>query len=115
MASSNESTRRAAASWLRRLTFLTAGAAAGIGIALWLIPEENEGDEDEGLFVQDVFLKRRSDADFDFDDADDEDFRRRRHRHRPPTFASKPLHPPRPPTFLAQLTVRGFVFAWFWD
>ena len=101
-------------SWLRRLSrisVIAAGATAGIGIALWLLPEEEDGDEDYGFFVKDAsspFV--RSGADFGGDDDDDEDsvFHRRRRRHQSPTFASKPLPPPRPPSFLAQLTVRLF-------
>ena len=95
-------------SWLRRLSRLSliaAGATAGIGVALWLLPEEEDGDED-GFFVKDAsFAFVRSGVDFDGDDDEDLMFQRRR-RHQRPTFASKPLHPPSPPSFLAQLTVR---------
>ena len=100
-------------SWLRRLSRLSViavGATAGIGVALWLLPEEEDGDEGDSFFVKDAsspFV--RSGVDFDDDDNDDEDsvFHRRRRHHRT-TFASKPLQPPSPPSFLAQLTVGLF-------
>lgn len=101
-------------SWLRRLSRLSViavGATAGIGVALWLLPEEEDGDQGDSFFVKDAsspFV--RSGVDFDDDDDnDDEDsvFHRRRRHHRT-TFASKPLQPPSPPSFLAQLTVGLF-------
>ena len=110
-------------SWLRRLSRLSliaAGATAGIGVALWLLPEEEDGDDDDGFFVRDASSSSpfaRSGVDFDgVDDDDDEDsmFQRRRRRQQRPTFASKPLHPPSPPSFLAQLTVRLFVLRLLW-
>lgn len=108
-------------SWLRRLSRLSviaAGATAGIGVALWLLPEEEDGEYDDCFFVKDASSSPfgRSGAGFDGDgDDDDEDlmFRRRRRRHQRPTFASKPLHPPSPPSFLAQLTVRVSVLGLF--
>lgn len=103
-------------SWLRRLSRLSviaAGATAGIGVAVWLLPEE-DGENDDGFFAKDA----SSSSPFGrsgFDD-DDEDLmfqRRHQRRHQRPTFASKPLHPPSPPSFLAQLTVRLSVLRLF--
>lgn len=102
-------------SWLRRfsrLSVIAAGATAGIGVALWLLPEEEDGEYDDGFFVKDAssspFGRSGAGFDGDGDDDDDEDlmFRRRQRRHQRPTFASEPLHPPSQPSFLAQLTVR---------
>lgn len=104
-------------SWLRRLSRLSviaAGATAGIGVALWLLPEEND---DDGFFVKDACSSpfARSGTGFvgDGDGDDDEDLMFQRRRHQRPTFASKPLHPPSPPSFLAQLTVRLSVLRFF--
>lgn len=105
-------------SWLRRLSRLSviaAGATAGIGVALVLLPEEEEGEYDDGFFAKDASSSSPfARSSFDGDDGDDDDdlmFRQRRHQR--PTFASKPLHPPSPPSFLAQLTVSVSVLRLF--
>lgn len=110
---------RKAASWLRRLSFITAGAVVGVGVALWLLPEEDPDDEDGfgGIHARAPFRPFGVDDDVGVDgDAAvvvDEDVAARfRHRRWPSSpFVSSPRKPSPPPRFLAHLTV-SLMYSW---